>query len=71
MKFKNITIEVPSWLSEEEVRRIVKEVIARLSGRISIEELREELNIGPGDLVEDLELYDVEKLKFKEKERLK
>jgi len=33
-------------LSEEEVRRIVKEVIARLNGRISIEELREELNIG-------------------------
>jgi len=69
--FRTITVKIPPWLSEEEVRRIVEEVIAKLGGRVSVDDLRKELNIKPEDLVEDLETYDVNHLEFKEKERLK
>jgi len=68
---KTITIRVPPWLSEEEVARIVEEVIARLGGRIGVNDLRKDLNIKPEDLAEDLETYDVDYLELKEKERLK
>lgn len=68
---KTITIRVPPWLSEEEVARIVEEVIARLGGRIGVNDLRKDLNIKLEDLAEDLETYDVDYLELKEKERLK
>jgi len=64
-------VELPPWLSEEEFRRIVKELVTRLGGRVSIDELRRELGVKPEDLVEDIETYDVEELELKEKERLK
>jgi len=37
---KTITIKIPLWPSEEEVIRIIEEDIAKLSGRISVDELR-------------------------------
>jgi len=68
---KVVTVELPPWLSEEEFRRIVKELVARLGGRVSVDELRRELGVKPEDLTEDIETYDVEQLELKEKERLK
>lgn len=68
---KAVTVETPPWLSEEEFRRIVKELVARLGGRVVIDELRKELGVKPEDLVEEIEIYDVEQLEIKEKERLK
>jgi len=68
---KVVTVELPPWLSEEEFSRIVKELIARLGGRVSIDELRRELGVKPEDLAENIETYDVEQLELKEKERLK
>ena len=68
---KVVTVELPPWLSEEEFRRIVKEIVARLGGKISIDELRKELGVKPEDLTEEIEVYDAEHLELKEKERLK
>jgi len=65
-----ITVKLPPWLSEEEFSRIVEELVARLEGRVSIDELRRELGVKPEDLAEDIETYDAEQLKLKEKERL-
>jgi len=64
-----VTVELSPWLSEEEFRRVVKELVTRLGGRVSIDELRRELGVKPKDLVEDIETYDVEELELKEKER--
>ena len=64
-------MKLPPWLSEEEFRRIVNEVVARLGGKVSVNELRKELGVKPEDLVEEIETYDVEHLELKEKERLK
>jgi len=64
-------VELPPWLSEEEFKRIVEELVARLGGRVSIDELRRELGVKPEDLTEDIETYDVEQLEHKEKEILK
>jgi len=47
-------VELPPWLSEEEFKRIVKELIAKLGGRVGIDELRRELGVKPEDLVEDI-----------------
>jgi len=68
---KVVTVKLPPWLSEEEFSRIVKELIARLGGKVSIDDLRRELGVKPEDLAEDIETYDVEQLELKEKERLK
>ncbi len=71
MMSRVVTVELPPWLSEEEFKRIVKEIVAKLGGRVSVDELRKELGIKPGDLVEEIETYNVEYLELKEKERLK
>lgn len=47
-------MRLPPWISEEEFRRVVDEFIARLGGRISIDELRRELGIKPKDLVKEI-----------------
>jgi len=65
---KVVTVKLPPWLSEEEFSRIVKELIARLGGKVSIDDLRRELGVKPEDLAEDIETYDVEQLELKEKE---
>jgi len=66
-----ITVKLPPWLSEEEFSRIVEELVARLGGRVSIDELRKELGVKPEDLADDIETYDAEQLELKEKERLR
>jgi len=66
-----VTVELPLWLSEEEFRRMVKELVARLGGRVSVDELRGGLGVKPEALVEDIETYDVEQLELREKEGLR
>jgi ribosomal protein S1 len=67
---KTVTVSIPSWMDEEEFRRIVDEVVKRLEGRVPVEELRKRLGIRPEDLVEDLDVVDVEVLEARERERL-
>jgi len=65
---KVVTVELSPWLSEEEFRRIVKELVARLGGRVDIDELRRELGVKPEDLAEEVETYGAEHIELKEKE---
>ena len=67
---KSVVVRVPPWLSEEEVKRIMEDVIARLGGRVDVDEIREILGIRSEELTEDVEVYDVEELRRKEKGRL-
>jgi len=67
---KSVVVRVPPWLSEEEVKKIIEVVIARLGGRVDVVEIREILGIRSEELTEDVEVYDVEELRRKEKGRL-
>jgi ribosomal protein S1 len=67
---KTVTVSIPSWMDEEEFRRIVDEVVKRLEGSVPVEELRRRLGIRPEDLVEDLDVVDVEVPEARERERL-
>jgi len=67
---KTVTVSIPSWVDEDEFRRIVYEVVKRLEGRVPVEELRRRLGVRPEDLVEDLDAVDVEALEARERERL-
>ncbi len=71
-KSKTITVSIPPWVSEEEARRVVEEAVARLWGRVSIEEIRAKLGVKREQLLEDIEAgeYDVEELRRRERERL-
>lgn len=55
----------------KELEKIVEEIVAKLGGRVSIEEIRKELNIKPEELTEKLDVYNIEELELKEKKRLK
>jgi len=65
---KTATVSIPSWVDEEEFRRIVEEVVKRLG--VPVQELRRRLGVRPEDLVEDLDAVDVEALEARERERL-
>jgi hypothetical protein len=67
---KTVTVSIPSWVDEDEFRRIVDMFVKRLEGRVSVEELRRRPGVRPEDLVEDLDAVDVETLKARERERL-
>jgi hypothetical protein len=67
---KTVTVSIPSWVDEDEFRRIVDKVVKRLEGRVPVEELRRRLGVRPEDLVEDLDAADVEAHKARERERL-
>jgi len=67
---KSVVVRVPPWLSEEEVKKILEAVIARLGGRVDVAEVREMLGIRSEELTEDIEVYDVEALRRREKGRL-
>ncbi len=67
---KTVTVSIPSWVDEDEFRRIVDKVVKRLEGRVPVEELRRRLGVRPEDLVEDLDAVDVEALEARERERL-
>jgi len=56
-------------VSEEDVRRIIEEFLARLGGRVSVEEVREMLGIKSEELTEDLEVYDADELRSRERKR--
>jgi len=67
---KTVSVKVPPWLSEEDVKRIIEEFLARLGGRVSVEEVREMLGVRPEELTEDLEVYDADELRSRERERV-
>ncbi len=67
---KTVTVSIPSWVDEDEFRRIVDKVVKRLEGRVPVEELRRRLGVRPEDLAEDLDAVDVEALEARERERL-
>ncbi len=60
---KTVTVNIPSWMDEDELRRIVDMLVRMLEGRVPVEELRRRLGVRPEDLVEDLDAADVEVLK--------
>lgn len=66
---KNVTVKVPPWLPEDEARMIIESFLARLGGRLDVDEVRKMLGIRPEELREDLETYGVEELRGKEKGR--
>ncbi len=68
---KQIVIEVPDWVDEEKLRKAIVKAISQTTKELSIEEVRKILGIEPEDLTEDLEVKDLEKLREKEKDRLK
>lgn len=68
---KTVTFNVPPWVSDEELARVIDEVLSRLGGAVPIDELRRALGIKPEDLVEEVEAYRVESLEEREKERLR
>jgi len=67
---KTVTFKVPPWVSDEDLARIIDEVLSRLSGPIPIDELRRFLGIKPEDLVEEVEACGIESVEEKERERL-
>lgn len=67
---KSIVVKVPPWISEEEVKKILEAVLARLGGRVDVSEVREMLGIKSEELTEEIETYDIGELRRKEKERL-
>ena len=67
---KTITVRIPPWLSEDEATRIIEELLARLGGRVSVDEVRRILGVKPEELTDDLEVYSVEELRGRERERL-
>ena len=52
---KTVTVSIPSWVDEDEFRRIVDKVVKMLEGRVSAEELRRRLGVRLEDLAEDLD----------------
>ena len=69
---KVITIRLPPWLSEDKAMEVINEVITRLGGRVTADEVRKSLGIKPEELIEDLETedYRVEELRERERKRL-
>ncbi len=68
---KVIQIEVPDWVDEEKLRNAIVQAISQTTKELPIEEVRKILEIGPEDLTEELEVENVEKLREREKDRLK
>ncbi len=68
---KQIIIEVPDWVDYNEVRRKIEEIISTVYKEgVPVNKLRKILGISDEELFEELEIYDVEELRNKEKERL-
>ncbi|MCE4601198.1 MAG: hypothetical protein F7C38_06505 [Desulfurococcales archaeon] len=73
VKPRTITVKLPPWISEEEAWRVVEEIVARLWGRVSIEEVRSKLGVRREQLLEDIEEageHDIEELRKRVRERL-
>lgn len=67
---KSVIVRVPPWLPEEEARRIIECFLARIGGRLDVNEVRRMLGIRPEELREELETISVEELRVKEKGRI-
>jgi len=69
---KVLVVRLPPWVSEEEARRAIEGLIARLGGRLSVEEVRALLGVTEDELRDDVEAgdYDVAELRRRERERL-
>ncbi len=65
-----MVVRIPPWLSEEEVKEIIRAVLARLGGRVDVADVREMLGIRSEELTEDIEIYDVGELRRREKGRM-
>lgn len=52
---RTVTFKVPPWVSDEDLARVIDEVLSRLGGAVPIDELRRVLGIKPKDLVEEKE----------------
>ena len=68
---KVIQIEVPDWVDEEKLRSAIVQAISCATKELPIEEVRKILGIRLEDLTEELEVEDIEKLREREKDRLK
>lgn len=68
---KTITIQIPDWMDEEKLRKAIIQAISLVTKELSIEEVRKMLGIQPEDLTEELEVENVEKIREREKSRLK
>ena len=68
---KTITIQIPDWMDEEKLRKAIIQAISLVTKELSIEEVRKMLGIKPEDLTEELEVENVEKLRERERGRLK
>ncbi len=68
---KIIRIEVPDWVDEEKLRKAIVQAIFIITEEISFKEMRKISNIKSEDLTEDLEVENVEKLRKREKDRVK
>ncbi len=68
---KVIQIEVPDWVDEEKLRNAIVQAISQTTKELPIEEVRKILGIRQEDLTEELEVENVEKLREREKDRLK
>ena len=68
---KTITIQIPDWMDEEKLRKAIIQAISLVTKELSIEEVRKMLGIQPEDLTEELEVENVEKIREREKGRLK
>ena len=64
---KTVTANIPSWVDEDEFRRIVDMFVKRLEGRVLAEELRRRLGVRPEELAEDLDAVDADIVEAREK----
>ncbi len=64
---KTVTVNIPSWVDEDEFRKIVDKVVEWMEGRVPVEELRRRLGVRPEDLAEDLDATDAEAFKTQDK----
>ncbi|AIG97116.1 hypothetical protein [Archaeoglobus fulgidus] len=68
---KQLVIDIPEWMDEEKLRNAILQAVFKATRELSIEEVRKMLGIKSEDLTDELDVEGVEKLREKEKERLK
>ena len=68
---KQLVIDIPEWMDEEKLRNAILQAVFKATRELSIEEVRKMLGIKSEDLTDELDVEGVEKLRGKEKERLK
>jgi len=56
---KTISIQIPDWIDEEELRKAIIRAISQVTKELPIEEVRKMLKIESEDLTEELEVEDL------------